>query len=186
MQPVQVAHRIQDENAGQMGPSLNKESSVQSCMQTTSTVKSARKALGNITNTKLADLSNAAATKRRAFEDVTNSISKAKVSQKHSQSVSEQGIIPKPAGHRITENQPDYTAGQTRFSEDIERAAGKTYGQLELERELEEDALIHRSVQSIVAGLATWPWIPHQVIMAVGRVAVYDVVLNMHGQGPTS
>jgi hypothetical protein len=163
MQGVQVAPAINDENSAR-GPLLHsafkENASFQAPAKQGSVLKSARKAFGNITNTR----SDAAAqqpagtvVKRRAFGDITNSTIKQQpgaASAKKADPFSSQlkpSSIQAPVAPGVAAAEAVVTAPWWETAEP-ERPAGKTWEQLLADKEKQEDAEIERSVQQLLFG----------------------------------
>jgi hypothetical protein len=164
MQGVQVAPAINDENSTR-GPLLHsafkENASFQAPSKQGSALKSARKAFGNITNTR----SDAAAqqqpagtvVKRRAFGDITNSTIKQQLgaaSAKKAETFSSQlkpSSTKAPAAPSVAAAEAGVTAPWWETAEP-ERPAGKTWEQLLADKEQQEDAEIERSVQQLLSG----------------------------------
>jgi hypothetical protein len=164
MQGVQVAPAINDENSAR-GPLLHsafkENASFQAPAKQGSVLKSARKAFGNITNTR----SDSAAqqqpagtvVKRRAFGDITNSTIKQQpgaasakkadpFSSKLKPNSSQVPVAPGVAAAEAVVTAPWWETAEP------ERPAGKTWEQLLADKEKQEDAEIERSVQQLLSG----------------------------------
>jgi hypothetical protein len=164
MQGVHVAPAFNDENST-IGPLLHtafKEStSLQAPAKQGSALKSARKAFGNITNTRTdaAQQQHAGtAVKRRAFGDITNSTIKQQPGAASTKKGDPYSSQVKPSSTKA----PLAPAAGTAEAAVLpapwwetaapEKPAGKTWEQLLADREQQEDADVERSVQQLLAG----------------------------------
>lgn len=179
MDGVQLQRGVQDENAG-AGPSLiNKQSSQQSSSLKAGPL-SARKAFGNITNKGTDAGSTATAMKRRALGELSvNRLaaqplaeqSGVKASKPPGQPVLRQplgqlssaqpaaasaGPAPAAAAAAIEEQQQQDDLARRYAAGGVECFAGKTWEELEDEREAEEEARAAASARRMVAQLCTW------------------------------
>lgn len=151
MQGIQVIASLNDENIGiSNGPAaVLKENVSHGTSKQSSALKTARKAFGNITNTQSRGTKEAGTVKRRAFgADITNSISKP-TAQKPAEAQLYARIQPDQVAVADTAAlpQPWWATAQP------ERSAGKTWQQLQLDRERDEDADIEMTVQQLLAGM---------------------------------
>lgn len=100
--------------------------------------------------------------RRRALGDITNSVLRA-----NAPSIS-QLCKPQAGPSSAVTAATAAAASSTSYTDEPERYAGKTWEQLEVEREQREDAAIAARVRSLLSGLALWPPLHVQV----GRVCL--------------
>lgn len=139
----QVLERIVDENAVPLGQGLLAKGAPSAAKT------GARKALGNLTNTKPSASIATAGKQRRAFGEV-RSIAKSENA--------DCSAAAKPAATvavAAVESKGEDLAARY-AAEGVEQLAGKGWHQLERERYAREDAEISASVKQMAAGLATW------------------------------
>lgn len=160
MQGVHVTAAINDENSIR-GPLLhtafkeNPASALQAPSKQGSTLKSARKAFGNITNrcSDAATQQQPAGTvvKRRAFGDITNSSIKQQPGEASTKKADPLSSQLKPSSTQVATAEARVTAPWWETAPP-ERSAGKTWEQLLADKEQQEDADVESSVQQLLAG----------------------------------
>ncbi len=140
-------------------------------------LQSVRKAFGNITNTKGDGgvEQQHTAPKRRAFGDLTNSTAKPSAfkppyGKPATASKGASSSCAAPLNVQSAQAVSCSGAESALAAEGVERSAGKTWAELEAEREQQEDEAINKSVSSIVRGLVGGSW-------PMGRLQVSGALL---------
>lgn len=159
MQGVRALQPCSDENAAAMHDPLRGKASLMSAKDTSlgKPPLTARKAFGNITNTKLEQSATKPATKRRALGDISNSVAKPSAAASKPQSGSKHGAanISKRVEAAGTVPAASDDARAERYALDgVERRAGKSWRTLEADRLKAEEQSIRQRANALASAAA--------------------------------